>query len=83
MVDEEVVYTIPLRKAKAAPPKKRAPRAIKTIRDYLRRHTKTTGRIIIDKTVNEKIWERGISNVPHHIRVKVLKGEEIRVTIAE
>lgn len=83
MVDEEMVYIIPLRKAKAASPKKRAPRAIKTIRDYLRRHTKATGRIIIDKSINEKIWERGIANIPHHIRVKVFKGEEIRATIAE
>ncbi|HIQ33002.1 MAG TPA: 50S ribosomal protein L31e [Methanothermococcus okinawensis] len=73
---EERIYTIPLRdvtnRSRAT---KRAPRAIKKIREFLKRHTKCEV-IKLDKSINEKIWERGISKIPPRIRVKVIKEEE-------
>jgi len=73
---EERIYTIPLRdvtnRSRAT---KRAPRAIKKIREFLKRHTKCEV-IKLDKSINEKIWERGISKIPPRIRVKVIKEDE-------
>lgn len=88
---EERFYTIPLGKAWIAPSKKRAPRAIKIIRDFIKRHMKVetlegseeaeSRKIIISNEVNEKIWERGIEKPPRKIRVKAVKDREGNVTV--
>jgi large subunit ribosomal protein L31e len=41
--------------------------------------------IIIDPSVNERIWARGIRNPPRKIRVKLSKDDEgiVMVTLAE
>lgn len=88
---EERFYTIPLGKAWIAPSKKRAPRAIRIIRDFIKRHMKVetlegseeteSKRIIISNEVNEKIWERGIEKPPRKIRVKAVKDREGNVTV--
>jgi len=74
MLDERV-YTIPLRRAKSAPRWKRSKRAILEIRLFLLRHTKAEG-IILDSSINEKIWERGAKKPPSKIRVKVAENED-------
>lgn len=71
-VGEERIYTIPLRKVKEIPRGKRAPRAIKEVRSFLQRHTKTDN-IYIDRAVNESMWKRGIEKPPSRIRVRVTK----------
>ncbi|MEM1784725.1 MAG: 50S ribosomal protein L31e [Candidatus Bathyarchaeia archaeon] len=88
---EERFYTIPLGKAWIAPSKKRAPRAIRIIRDFIKRHMKVetlegsegaeSRKIIISNEVNEKIWERGIEKPPRKIRVKAVKDIEGNVTV--
>ncbi|MBS7659486.1 50S ribosomal protein L31e [Candidatus Bathyarchaeota archaeon] len=88
---EERFYTIPLGKAWIAPSKKRAPRAIRIIRDFIKRHMKVetlegsegaeSRKIIISNEVNEKIWERGIEKPPRKIRVKAVKDREGNVTV--
>ncbi len=91
---EERFYTIPLGKAWIVPPNKRAPKAIRIIRDFIRRHMKLEAkvegeeeneteikRVIISNEVNEKIWSRGIENPPRKIRVRAAKDKDGNVTV--
>lgn len=91
---EERFYTIPLGKARIVPPNKRAPKAIRIIRNFIRRHMKlearTEGeeeeetesrRVIISNEVNKKIWSRSIENPPRKIRVRAVKDKDGNVTV--
>jgi large subunit ribosomal protein L31e len=72
---EERVYVVPLRKAKRAPRRKRAPRAVRELRSFLQRHTKTDT-VLIDKSVNERLWSRGVQKPLPRIRIKATKHVE-------
>lgn len=83
MADEkefkEVVYTIPLRDLLRCPRTKRAPKAIKLIKEYVARHRKTDiDNIWIDQVVNEMIWARGIEHPPNKVTLKItwVEGED-------
>lgn len=80
----ERVYVIPLRDVKKVPRTIRSPKAIRTIKEFLKRHMKSD-EIRIDHTVNEKVWERGIQKVPPKIKVKAVKEEDgsVSVTLVE
>lgn len=80
MVDalKEQVYVIPLRDVKKAARYKRANRAMKDIRAYLEKHMKS-GEVKIDKSINEKVWERGGQKPPRKIRVRAMKFEDGQV----
>ena len=84
-MSEEVerIITIPMRATKMAPRTKRAARAIKEIRENIARHMKAdVEKIWIDKSLNEKIWERGIQNPPRKITVKAVKFEDGLVEVS-
>lgn len=76
------MYVVPLRKAKRVPRRKRAPRAVRELRSFLQRHTKTDT-IVIDKSLNERLWSRGVQKPLPRVRVKATKrveeGEEFVV----
>jgi large subunit ribosomal protein L31e len=90
---EERFYTIPLGKAWVAPRNRRAPRAIRIIRDFIRKHMKLEAgkekedeeveqkKIIISNEVNEKIWSKGIEKPPRKIRVRAVKDKDGNVTV--
>ncbi len=90
---EEKIYTIPLAKATIRPPKKRAPRAIQLIREFVTKHMKIEmkveeeeeegefPRLIISREVNEKIWDKGIEKPPRRIRVRAAKDSDGNVTV--
>lgn len=91
---EERIYTIPLRRAWDVPPKKRAPKAMRIIKAFVKRHMKVSkpiledeegeeggGRIIISGEVNEKVWKRGIEKPPRRLRIRAAKDEEGNVTV--
>lgn len=94
-VDEEIVeerfYTIPLGKAWIAPPKKRAPRAIKIVEKFVKRHMKLrsreelieeeANRLIISNEVNERIWKRGIQKPPRKVRVRAARNKDGNVIV--
>ena len=94
---EERIYTIPLGRALVRPPKKRAPRAITLIREFIKKHMKMDTSAItemergelpklsISNAVNEKIWSRSIKKPPRKIRVRVTKDKEdnVKVFLAE
>lgn len=97
MVEEiERVFTIPLRVTKQVPRTKRAPRAIKEIKDFVRRHLaeRPTGEeepeeepkdVWVDYRLNEYVWSRGIEHPPSKIRVKAIRFEDglIEVSLPE
>ncbi len=98
MVEElERVFTIPLKVTKQVPRTKRAPRAIKEIKEYVRRHMmdksaaeedeeKTERKDVwLDYKLNELIWKRGIENPPSKVRVKAIRFEDglIEVSLPE
>lgn len=71
----EKIVTINLRKRLIKTPRwKRAKQAAKILRGTLERRTK--GEIKLDKTINEKIWSRGIENPPSKLRIKITKVDE-------
>ena len=97
-VEEEIVeekfYTISLGKAWVAVPKKRAPRAMKMIRDFVKRHMKFEARgeleeeeeeepkrLVISNEVNERVWRRGIQKPPRKVRVRAAKDKDGNVTV--
>jgi len=93
-IEEEIVeekfYTIPLRRAWVPPRKKRAPRAMRLVKSFVRRHMKLqteaeegeeAERLVISNEVNEKIWRRGIEKPPRRIRVRAVKDREGIVTL--
>ncbi|MGC8998799.1 MAG: hypothetical protein ACP5JW_05335 [Candidatus Bathyarchaeia archaeon] len=97
-VEEEIVeerfYTIPLGRAWLVPPNKRAPKAIRIIRDFIKRHMKLEARkegeeeeeaepkrLIISNEVNERVWSRGIEKPPRKIRVRAAKDKDGNVTV--
>lgn len=79
MPDEvERVYTIPLRKAvQKVPRTERAPKAIKTIRQFICRHMDATGEDVwIDPILSDRVWERGRQKPPGKVRVRAIKFED-------
>jgi len=95
--DEEIVeerfYTIPLSRALVRPPKKRAPRAMQLVKEFVNRHMKIQMKVseeeeedelpqlIISKEVNEKIWDRGIEKPPRKIKTRITKDKDGNVTV--
>ena len=73
--DLERVYTIPLRNVKNVKKTIRAPRAIREVKNFLMKHMKVED-VVIDSSINEKIWERGIQKIPSKIKVKATLVEE-------
>lgn len=89
---EEKIYTIPLGKAWIAVPKKRAPRAVRMIRDFVNRHMKFEAReeleeeeepkrLVISNEVNERVWRKGIEKPPRKVRVRAAKDKDGNVTV--
>jgi len=72
------VYTIPLAKAKRAPTSKRAPKAIRVIREFLTRHMKSD-EVYIGASINDLVWKNGIRRIPPRIRIHAIKNDEGQV----
>lgn len=91
----ERVFTIPLSVTKLVPKTKRAPRAIKEIKEYVRRHMmektseedeeKDKKEVWLDYRLNELIWSKGIEHPPSRVRVKAIRFEDglIEVSLPE
>ena len=78
---EERIYTVPLGRAWVVPRYRRAEKAITLLRKFVQRHMKTAF-VVIDPSVNEAIWRKGITNPPRKIRVRLSKDEEDIVTVS-
>lgn len=72
----ERVYNVPLRKEFLKIQRwRRTERAVTALRNFLKKHMKTEV-VKISKEINEKLWEHGIKNPPHHIKVMVTKNDK-------
>ena len=97
MVEElERIFTVPLTVTKHVPRTKRAPRAIKEIKEYVRKHMADKGAVglddeplkkdvWIDHRLNEILWSDGIEHPPSRIRIKAIRFEDglIEVSLPE
>jgi len=83
---KEQIYTIPLREVRKVPAWKRARRAVKEVRGFLVKHMKTEAeQIKLDKTINERLWEKGCEKPPLSIRVRAVKfaDGEVQAELAQ
>lgn len=78
---EERIYTIPLRDAYKAPRTYRARKAMKYLKDYLKKHLKTDS-VLIGPGLNHEVWSRGMKKPPRKVKVTVTKdGENFRAEL--
>ena len=76
--ENERIYTIPLRKTRNVPRTRRAPHALRAIKQYVAKHMKAElSAVWIDPPVNEMIWSQGIESPPSKIRLKAKKVEAL------
>jgi large subunit ribosomal protein L31e len=79
-------YIIPLRKEwLKASYFKRAKKAVRGVREFLVQHMKVDMKNVkVGVFLNEKLWERGITNPPHKVKVKAIRdGDVVRVELSE
>lgn len=70
---ETKVYTIPLRREfQKAPYKRKSNKAVKAVREYVKKHSKAD-RIVIGEELNIYIWSKGITNPPAKVQVEITK----------
>jgi len=80
-VVEEKVYTIPLRHVWVVTSRgKRAPRAVRDVRNYVARHMKSD-EVAVSNEINSEIWGRSINKPPRKIKVRAVKDKEGKVII--
>jgi len=80
-VVEERIYTIPLRHVWVVTPRgKRAPRAVRDVRDFVARHMKAE-EVAISNEVNSVIWGRGINKPPRKVKIRAVKDKEGKVVV--
>lgn len=72
----ERTYNVPLRSEWLKTPKyRRAKKAVAAVRAYVEKHMKSDS-VLIGPMLNLKIWEHGIKNPPHHVKVNAVKDEK-------
>ncbi len=77
---EERIYNLPFRRVWTTPRWKRTPRAIRMLREYVRRHMKVEN-VVISNEVNEQIWSKGMSKPPRNLRIRAVKDKEGKVIV--
>jgi len=82
---DERIYVINLSRLYWTGRARRAPRALKRIREFLERHTKAE-KIIIDSSINEYIFSRAYDRPPRRIAVRVIpvdkEGKVLKAVLA-
>lgn len=71
----EGIYVINLGRVYRTGRYRRLARAIKAIKDFVRRHTKANN-VILDRSVNEYIFSRAYDKPPRKVAVKITKIDE-------
>jgi large subunit ribosomal protein L31e len=80
-VVEEKIYTISLRHVWVVTARgKRAPRAVRDVRDFVARHMKAE-EVAMSNEVNEALWSRSINKPPRKITVRAVKDKEGKVIV--
>jgi len=80
-VVEERVYTIPLRHVWVVTPRgRRAPRAVRDVRNFVFRHMKAE-EVSISEEINQQLWSRSINKPPRKIKIRAVKDKEGKVIV--
>lgn len=85
-VVKEQIYTVPLREVKKVPSWKRANRAVIEVRSFLVKHLKVEPtQVKLDKSINERLWERGCRKPPLSVRIRAVKfaDGEVQAELAQ
>lgn len=77
---EEKAYTVNLREAWKAPRKRRTPRAIRLLREFVKRNMKVEN-VIMSNEINEAVWSRSIEKPPRRLKIRAVKDKEGNVII--
>ena len=75
------IYTINLSKAWLTPKHKRTDRVVNMIKEFAIKHMKSS-QIKIDQDLNRYILERGKTNPPRKVRVRIVKDEDDQVIVS-
>ncbi len=75
------IYTINLSKAWLTPKHKRTDRVVNMIKEFAIKHMKSS-EIKIDQELNRYIWEKGKTNPPRKVRVRIVKDEDDQVIVS-
>ncbi|HKX97659.1 MAG TPA: 50S ribosomal protein L31e [Candidatus Nitrosocosmicus sp.] len=75
------IYTINFSKAWLTPKHKRTDRVVNMIKEFAIKHMKSS-QIKIDQDLNRYIWERGKTNPPRKVRVRIVKDEDDQVIVS-
>ncbi|WFO75841.1 50S ribosomal protein L31e [Desulfurococcaceae archaeon MEX13E-LK6-19] len=78
---ETRIYTVPLYRVYWGRRKNRAKRAVRLLREFIKRHIKNAERVVIDNEVNMYIWSRGIEKPPRRVKVEVEYIDEEKTAI--
>jgi large subunit ribosomal protein L31e len=75
------IYTVNLGKAWLTPQYKRTDRVVNMIREFARKHMKSK-EVKLDQELNRHVWERGRTNPPRRLRVRMAKDENGIVVVS-
>ena len=75
------IYTINLSKAWLTPKHRRTDRVVNMIKEFAIKHMKSS-QIKIDQELNRYIWEKGKTNPPRKVRVRIVKDEDDQVIVS-
>lgn len=75
------IYTINFSKAWLTPKHKRTDRVINMIKEFAIKHMKSS-QIKIDQELNRYIWEKGKTNPPRKVRVRIVKDDDEQVIVS-
>jgi len=76
MAKLERIYTVPLGEAFEVPRKKRVPKAVKLLKEFIARHMKAEDeRIVISEALNKQLWGRSIQKPPRRVKVRLIKED--------
>lgn len=74
-MEEEQVYTIPLRDARKTQKQKRAAKAVKLVKQFIKKHANVS-EVKISSDLNQKIWSQSAGDPPARVRVRAVKRSE-------
>ncbi len=64
-----VEHVVPLSRVYWKGRRNRAARAVRLLKEYVKRHFKKAKRVVINSEVNEYIWQRSVEKPPRRIKV--------------
>ncbi len=81
----EAIYIIGLSRLYRTGRRRRVPRAVKHIKEFIKRHTKAE-KVILDSSVSKYVFVRGYDKPPRRVAIAVMKldqeGKVVKASLA-